>query len=925
MQLGRSGRGFALGAAAWIAVVVVVGSCGRPLTPIRYPSGVNLGMMRLDVELDYKTFTLGNNRLVVILAPDAESNLVTVDMRYYVGAADEPAGKTGLAHLAEHATFEVAPRGTQTLAEQLGEHALSYNASTNFDSTHYYSVALAPSLDQLLEIEALRMAATCDQLPARLFERERTVVFQELAQRGESIDVMKKLHALVWGEGHPFSHGVGGDDVGTLTREDYCAFIERHYVPSNATLIVGGNLDVGKTKALIAKHFGKLPYREPPEPQPLADLPGGDVRTAQLAVDHPATMVVYPLDPAGTDRRTLQELAIWLVAFELRQEVEKSASIASSDMVVLGSGRRSAVGFLLAGKAPRHGRLAEQILAAVKRASEKQSERFVQQLQAIAITRLAEQHDDMLGRGQLLGEHSQFVRADNYRSALDALDALDAEGLAELCRTTFSPEQARTYYIEKRAGSRATYDLANVGEVARDDLPPTLLPAAATAALPSPQLAPAYKPVELQLKNGLRVMLVPRRAGAFFEARLVFPNGDADDPAGRAGTAELAATLLQGPSDHLRLGDMLALQLAAMSGSTLSAFTTAHRTVFAVSGVPSAASLHLWRLHSLLESGDYPVDVLDQLRRQRAKQERAEADAAEDPEALAERRKARLRRAVFRRMLGADHPFLRSDDDSLDKITMEDLFAFRDVYYRIDGATLVVVGGFDPAVVERDIYELWGVWEKRQPPLSRRSPPARPEPGQAYLALDRPDSQLSLLTVFAARSQPDEASGVRRVATALLGERLRGLRLRLAATYGLSLSYLDLEGASFVTVEGRVAPDRGAAVLAALRDALNIERGDAGQLALEVARARRRALQVALAQSSSSSSIADQLASLAGGERATEQQQRQVAAIAAVTTDQVRALVKGDLDPARMVIAASGPDASKVLRAAGAAAVQLVE
>lgn len=69
----------------------------------------------LSFSVNYQTVTMRNG-LVVVLAPDDESDLVTVDMRYFVGAADEPEGKTGLAHLAEHLTFEAVPEGaTQPL------------------------------------------------------------------------------------------------------------------------------------------------------------------------------------------------------------------------------------------------------------------------------------------------------------------------------------------------------------------------------------------------------------------------------------------------------------------------------------------------------------------------------------------------------------------------------------------------------------------------------------------------------------------------------------------------------------------------------------------------------------------------------------------------------------------------------------------
>jgi zinc protease len=929
MKLGCLGRRFV----AFAGVLAMASGCGRPLRPsIRIPSSIRLGGVPLRVSFAYRTFTMKNG-MVVVLAPDQESNLVTVDMRYYVGASDEVAGKTGLAHLAEHLTFEVVPAEppradgkpprNDTLTERISEAALSYNAYTNVDSTHYYSVGLTPSLEDLMQAEALRMTSACSQLSDALFERERAVVLQELAQSAERDAFGKALTAMVWGADHPFTHGVGGDDVATLTRDDYCKFVAKYYVPANATLIIGGKIDLDHTLQLIAKHFTGLPTGEAPAPVALPELPRGAVRRGQLPIDHPIAMVVYPIAPAGTERRTIQQLALQLAMISLRKKANDDDSVLGVGATMMGSDRQGAVALMLSSKKPQPEKLVKTILEAIDQSLETKGDLYIQQLKAMAVTNVAERHDDMLERGTLLGDHNQFAGDDDYGKEIAAIKDLDPEAIARAGRALFSRDEARYFYIDKSPDTKVTYELANVGEKGRFDLPPRTQGAAAAASLPFRQLAPGYQPVEMTLLNGLRVVLVPRRDDAFFEARFVFPSGDADDPLGLPGAAELAALLLEEPSENLRLGDLIARQMAAASGSSLAAGTTEHQTQFIVSGVPSQASLHLWRLHALLESGDYPADSLETLRKAKRWREEAERADAEDPEEQKAKRLTLLRRAVLRRLFGAGHPALSEGEDSLDKITLEDLDAFRNRHYRIDGATLVVVGGFDPAAVERDIYEMWGTWPKLAPPPSASSAlPARPELKETYLALDRPDTQVTLVQTFVARSKPVEDLGVRLVAAELLNDRLAEIRRRQAATYGLSLSYIDQEGASFILITGRVAPDRGVEVLAAMREAWSLERANAGQLALEVARARRRALQQALAQSSSSTSIARQL--VTSGGKVIEEQQRKAAAIAAVTTDQVRALVKADFSSERMVVAASGPGASDMLRAAGAAKVEII-
>jgi zinc protease len=928
MKLGCLGRRFI--AFSWVASMVVVvggaGSCGHPLKVVRPPPALPRGGVAFAV--NYPTYTMRNG-LVVVLAPDDESNLVTVDVRYHVGAADEIAGKTGLAHLAEHLTFEAVPAGAatrETLTARLGEASLSFNARTTLDSTHYYAVGLQPSLESLLAIEAQRMTSTCGQLSDELFARERAVVMQELAQRAEGADVVKSLHRLVWGADHPFAHGVGGDDVATLTRDDYCAFTARYYIPANATLVVGGHVDPKKAQKLIEQYFDRIPRVEPAFDPAHRGLPeAGRTQMSEISVEYPTAMVVFPLMPAGTARRMHQDVLIALIELELAKRVEDRADLVDGATLVIGGQQQGAVALRLSGKTASHEMLIDEIHSVVATALEIGPGPRIQYLQARLLTRVAAAHDNMLERGSLIGDHSQFIRNDHYASQAEAISDLTAEGLRETGARTFRRLEARTFLFEKREKISDAPALANAGEKHLYDLPPRAqLSTAVSSSLPIGQLAPQVTPVDFKLRNGLRVILVPRRSEAFFDARLVLPIGDADDPDDRPGTAELTATMLEPPRDKLDVGIGMLMRTAALAGGALTAETTPHTTTFRIRGVASAAVLHMWRLHVLLESGEHYAEDLEELRKARAEREREEKEQAADPDVIATKRKARLWRALLGKMLGEDYPLLRDRGGDRSRISVADLKAFRKAHYRIKGAVLVVVGGFDKAELAREIYTLWGAWPSEVVPRSRSLPPARPQPGRSYLALDRPDTQVSLSLAFAARSDPERDAGARLVAIELLRDRVSEIRERLAATYGLDVEYVRLPSTSFVVVVGRVAPDRGVEVLAALREAWNLDRHSDEQLALEVARARRRALQRALAQSSSSASIADSIADLAITGKRLDEQQQQAAAIAAVTTEQVRAVIEGDLDPSRMVVAASGPGASEMLRAAGASKVEVI-
>ncbi len=921
--------------------LVFAGACGRTVKPIRYPRPFPIEELEFRASVNYPTFTLTNG-LIVVLAPDAESNLVTVDTRYFVGATDEVKGKTGLAHLAEHVTFEIlspspASSENRTIGAHLDEHALFYNALTGYDSTHYTAVALARSLERLIELEAQRMTAACEQVPVELFERERAVVLQEQAQRAAAHAPFIDLHRLVWGADHPLGRGVGGDDVATLTRDDYCAFVARYYVPANAALIIGGKINVNQTKAMVARHFkGIAGGVRPPRPMLTGPLPRRGAHRAQLPIAHPAAMAVFPLEPQGSDKRLLQTLAIAVVQGELGRVAAEEDGVVSARVVGLGGDRHAVVALALSSDTVPHDKLVSLMRKATERASRLMPPPVVERWKARLITGAVADHDDMLDRGELIGDYSQFTVDDRYYvHEIEVMSQLTPRELARITAGLFDWKRAVTYHLDKRLDAPPSYELATSGEGRRYDLPPSTLPTAGGAATGSlaeqfTAAAPVRKPVELTLPNGLRAVLVPRRQDAFFEARFVLPVGDADDPPGKPGTAELTARLLTLPSFGLGLGDQLALYLAAMTGSAMSARTTAHTTELSIRGLSSQARIHLWSLHTLLENGEHDEDLFDSVRRTLREHAREEATAARDPAVIAERRKQRLHDEVRARLLGADHPLLQASSD-LGHLSVDDLIAFRQRNYAAGGALLVVVGGFDPEQVSRDIYDLWGPWKKRAVPPTRPMPPARPQKGQAFLALDRPDNQLALALAFAAEpgdARDDAAqtrlAAERRVAAELLNNRLTDLRERLAATYGITLAYRTIADTSIPFIEGRVAPDRGVEILRELRATWDLERGDPGALTFEVARARRRALQKVMAQSSSSSSIVETVVELALAGRPLDQPPRVAAEISAVTTDRLRARIKADFADERMVLAAGGPGASDVLRAAGGVQIQRI-
>src|SRR5690349_8879250 len=114
---------------AVVLVAALVAACG----PSPRFGGLAFGARKFSLSTPGQTTELRSG-VVIAPAQDVRTNLVSVDVRYKVGAAEDPPGRAGLAHLVEHLMFELREEDTSpSVKAELGDAALVYNAYTNHD------------------------------------------------------------------------------------------------------------------------------------------------------------------------------------------------------------------------------------------------------------------------------------------------------------------------------------------------------------------------------------------------------------------------------------------------------------------------------------------------------------------------------------------------------------------------------------------------------------------------------------------------------------------------------------------------------------------------------------------------------------------------------------------------------------------------
>ena len=231
-------------------------------------------------EVPVTTFSLENG-LDVVVIEDHRAPVVVQMIWYRVGAADEPAGHSGIAHFLEHLLFKgtekIAPNAFSGIVEAQGG---DDNAFTSWDYTAYYQRIAADRLDLVMEMEADRMRNL--RLTEEDVVTERQVILEERAQRTDTdpgallTEQMRAAQFL----NSPYGIPVIGwrHEMEALSRDDALTYYQRFYAPNNATLVIAGDVTPDRVKELAEKHYGPLkpsegivPRVRPQEPPQLSE------------------------------------------------------------------------------------------------------------------------------------------------------------------------------------------------------------------------------------------------------------------------------------------------------------------------------------------------------------------------------------------------------------------------------------------------------------------------------------------------------------------------------------------------------------------------------------------------------------------------------------------------------------------------------
>ncbi len=857
------------------------------------------------------------NGLQVLLVEDASKPTTTVNLTYRVGSRHENYGETGMAHLLEHLLFKGSPKHRAPWAD-FEKRGLAANGTTWYDRTNYTASFSANDDNLRWYLGWLADSMTNSFIARRDLDTEMTVVRNEMEAGENSPDQMlfSRLLSAMY-DWHNYANDPIGAraDVENVDIPRLQAFYRMYYQPDNATLIVAGRFDAQRTLATIAQAFGvlKKPTRKLPVLYTLEPVQDGE-RSVVLRRVGGAPMVLagyhmppgphtdfaaaelLPLilgdAPSGRLHRRLTEKGLAAATFGYTKGLADPGFLVMGAQLAPGQDMDRARAALLA---VLEGVAAEPIgEAEVKRAKAKWLKGWEQVFTNPEAIGLSLSESIAQGDWRLY-----FLMRDRVRDvALADVQRVAAQRLIADNRTlgihvpTDKPQ---------RAPAPQRVDLAKTFEGFR--------PQAAAAAVEAFDATPANIDARTQrlALGGLQVALLPKgtRGGAV-RAVLTLRLGDETSLAGQTEAANAVAALLDKGSatlDRQQVQDRLdelrtELVVGSVPGRVTVTLNSRRETL------PAAIAL----VGDLLRRPAFPADAFDEYRRQTVT---AIEQQRKEPDALVQNAVDRLGNPYPR----GDVRHARSYDEwlaDLDRLTLDQVRVFHRRFYGTASAQFAAVGDLDPAAVRAALAAAFDGWRAELP--VQRVPQPLVAVAPARLVLATPDKQNANLLVRQALPiddrDPDHAALM--MANHLLGVGGNSrLWIRIREKDGLSydvrteIRWNPFEAHSVWEASAIFAPQNRARVEAAFSEELGRALND-GFGAKELDEGRRGLLNFRRLGRAQDASVAGALRENLYLDRSFARAAQLDAQLAALTLDQVNAVLRKYLKPEAFVLGFAG-------------------
>ena len=727
-------------------------------------AGVTPQQLVQQIQIPYETFTLDNG-LRVVVHEDRKAPIVAVSIWYNVGSKDEPAGRTGFAHLFEHLMFngsENAPGEYFEYTRQMG--ATDLNGTTWFDRTNYFQTVPRPALERALILESDRKGYLLGAVTQENLTNQIGVVQNEKRQGDNQpygLVEYAQLEAL-FPEGHPYRHSTIGSmaDLSAASMATVQEWFRDNYGPNNAVLVLAGDINAAEARPLVERQFGAIP-RGPVNTPAAAAVPTLPRRVDQVMRDRVATTRLYRdwIVPglAHEDIPALQIAASilgGLASSRLDNELVRGDQSAVRVSAGLQDFHRVSMFEVQADVKPGQNadavsrRLDQIITNYITRGPTADEVRRAVMSAVAARVQGLEQVGGFGGKAVALAEGMLYT--DNpafYHEQLEALSRVTpAQVRSAMQRWLRRPVYAlrvepgeREAYIEapgtggRRTGGVIAQKQADGSKQART-APPREMPAiGAPPSLDFPDVERA------RLSNGINVVYARRAAVPVTRVTVEFNAGAAADPADALGTQALTLSLLEEGTRTMN-----SVQLAEAQerlGAGIGTGASLDRTTVSLTALTPNLGPSLDLLADIIRNPAFAPAEVERLRQQQLAQIASELT---QPQGLA----ARALPAV---LYGPNHPYGKpgtgtGDPAAVARLTRDDLIRFHHRWIRPDNATIYAVGNLPLTDLTRQLETRFGNWRAPAEPRGVKQFPTRAQTRSGRIILiDRPQSPQSII------------------------------------------------------------------------------------------------------------------------------------------------------------------------------------
>jgi zinc protease len=720
--------------AALLSIAFIAPALAGPATPIDIP----YAQKRLD------------NGLTVVVHEDHKAPIVAVNVWYHVGSKNEVRGRTGFAHLFEHLMFQ----GSENLKgeylntlQELG--ATDLNGTTFFDRTNYFQTVPKNALDTALWLESDRMGHFKDSITQAKLDEQRGVVQNEKRQGDNQPygKVFEEILKNLFPPEHPYSWETIGsmEDLNAASLADVKKWFETYYGPSNAVIVIAGDVSTEEAFAKAEKYFGDIP------PGPTLGrfeewIPSHDqVRRWSLKdqVAQPRLYLAWTGPRWGTKDADLLGLASSILAGDknsrLYQRLVYREQIASD--VEFGTLALEIAGITYLQVSAQPGVSLERLEAVVNEELERfrKSGPTPRELERVKTQRRAdfvrglEKVGGHSGKSGVLAESTVYGGSpDAWKQGYEVVETATAAGLQAVVSKWVTPAPF-VLTVEPAEKLMATTTGAD-----RSQMP---LPAGDV-----PVTFPAFQ--RATLSNGLRLIVVERPELPVVGLQLVLDAGYAADQSARPGTASLTMAMLDEGTkarNALQISEELALL-----GADLSAGSSLDTSSVSLSALADKLEPSLEIFADVVLNPAFPEKELDRLRKvylAALSQEKTE------PMSMA-------LRVVPKLLYGAGHAYAQpltgtGTEATLAALTREDLARFHAEWFRPNHATLIAVGPVTVATLKPQLERLLRNWQPGDIP-AKVVAAVTPRPSHTLYLLDKPGADQSV--IFAGQLIPSRAT-----------------------------------------------------------------------------------------------------------------------------------------------------------------------